>query len=369
MAQQGQEFDFEDVKKVIGGSPIWVILALVVVGAVVATTLRIGRVSGSEVGILLNKLNGKTTVISQSGVRIYNGITSDFFVLDKTLQTIEMSERTKDPVKIKTNDGSDVYVELKVQFRIDPAQADVVLATSGRGDAFKQKWAWDYTRTIGRNFLGELTTEEFYDASKRAAKIALAKNNANERLAAYGIKIDDIVIPTKPRFYTEYEAMIKKKKLADQVVLEEEAKATAAEWKKETFRVEETNKKNVAVEEFSGQMEQKTIKAKAEGERVRKAALAYYDKITIGAEATLYERKRTADGILAKKKAEAKGIEKLKQALEGPGGRNMVKMEYARKLKGITITGKPFTLEAHTARFEHSEAAAAGAGTKSGRAR
>ena len=31
----------------------------------------------------------------------------------------------------------------------------------------------------------------------------------------------------------------------------------------------------------------------------------------------------------------------------------MVKLEYARKLKGITITGKPFTIQAHTERFEH----------------
>ena len=63
--------------------------------------------------------------------------------------------------------------------------------------------------------------------------------------------------------------------------------------------------------------------------------------------------KKRAEAILVLKKAEAKGIEAMKKALEGEGGRNMVKMEYAKKLKDINISGKPFTIEGHTARFEH----------------
>ncbi|MBT4823255.1 MAG: hypothetical protein HON70_46565, partial [Lentisphaerae bacterium] len=58
-------------------------------------------------------------------------------------------------------------------------------------------------------------------------------------------------------------------------------------------------------------------------------------------------------------KAEAEGIEALKQALEGEGGRNMVKLEYARKLKGVTITGQPFVRQGATYRFEHMKGAAA----------
>jgi len=365
MGDQRPQFDFADVRKALGASPIWPVLALVVVAAVAVTTLRVGRVRGTEVGVILNKITGKTTVITQSGVRIYNGITSEFFVLDKTLQTLDMTEVQgrgdrvgQDNLKIKTVDGSDVYVDLKVQYRIEPAEADVVLLTSGPGDAFKRKWARDYMRTMCRNYLGELTTEDFYNSSKRDVKTAKALNAGNERLAPYGIRIDSIVIPTKPRFYKEYEEMIKKKKLADQAVLEEQSKALAAQQRKETFRVEETNKKKVAVEEFAGTMEQKVIKAKAQGERARKAADAYYDRVTIGAHATLYQRTKEADGILAKKKADAEGIQKLKQALEGPGGRNMVKLEYAKKLKGVTITGQPFTFQSNTARLEYLTAPA-----------
>ena len=55
-------------------------------------------------------------------------------------------------------------------------------------------------------------------------------------------------------------------------------------------------------------------------------------------------------------------IEALNKALAGEGGRNIVKMEYARKLKGIAITGKPFSIESNIERFEHLKDAAATTG-------
>ena len=176
------------------GGWLWLLLAFVLVLVVVLATCRIGRVSGEEVGLLLNKLNGSVEVIPESGVRIYNGITHDFFVLDRTLQTLDMTG--DESLKIKTKDGSDVHVELKVQYRIDGNMAADVLETSGPHDAFKEKWARDYIRAITRNFLGELTTEEFYDPSKRAAKVILAHNNANERLLPFG-KTQPFGVPPK----------------------------------------------------------------------------------------------------------------------------------------------------------------------------
>ncbi len=365
MNKESKSQELQALQKLLGGGLVWLALAFLVLAIFLFTIIRVGRVTGEEVGILLNRMNGSITVIPESGTRIYNGITTDFYVLDKTLQTLVMSDDEKrgssgekDSLKVKTIDGSDVYVDLKVQYRIVPGVANIVINTSGPKDAFKQKWARDYVRSVARNYLGELTTEEFYNSAKRDVKIQQAQKELNVRLQDFGIIIDSIVIPRKPHFYEEYEEMIKKKKLADQAVLEEQSKALAAKQKQQTLIVEETNKKNVAVEEFEGKMEQKIISAKAEGERVRKAADAYYDKLTIGAEANLYQLTQQSEGILAKKKAEATGIEAMRNALEGEGGRNIVKMEYAKKLRNITIIGKPFTIQSNIERFEHLRAPA-----------
>lgn len=357
--------DLREVKRLLSSNLTWVGLAFLTVMILVFSTIRVGRVTGEQVGILLDRITGDIKVIEQSGVRIYNGILSQFHVLDKTLQTLEMTEAEgrgdragKDDLKIKTVDGSDVYVDLKVQYRIIPAMADVVITTAGPDSAFKKKWARDYIRTTCRNFLGELTTEEFYDSSKREPKIVRAQAQANETLNKFGINIDSIVIPQRPHFYKDYEDMIKKKKLADQAVLEERSMALAAKQKQETMIVEETNRKNVAVEQFEGEMKQIIIASEANAEKLNKQADAYYDKVTIGAEAMLYKLTKEADAILTRKKAEAKGIEELKKALEGEGGRNMVKLEYAKKLKDVKIMGKPFTIQSNIARFEHLKAAA-----------
>lgn len=334
-------------------------------------TVRFAKVEGDEVGVRLNKITGKLESVSQTGTHWYNGITERFYVLDKTIQTLDMTATTdrgerkgKDDLKIKTMDGSDVYVDVKVQYRIDPDMADTVVTTSGPGDNYKQKWTRDFVRSICRNYLGELTTEEFYDAARRDERLLKAREDVSKRLAPYGIIIDNIVIPTRPTFYKEYEEMIKRKKLADQAVLQEQSKALAAKQRQETQIVQETNKKNVAVEQFRGKMEQLVIEAKAEAEKAQKGADAYYAKITIGAEADFYRLQKDAEAILATKEAEAKGIEALKKALEGEGGRNMVKMEYAKRLKDLQISGQPYTVEGRTSRFEHSNAAAKARATK-----
>ncbi|MBT3377632.1 MAG: hypothetical protein HN742_14280 [Lentisphaerae bacterium] len=360
------EVDLQAFQRFVGGNLIWVGLAFLLLMMVIVSSVRVGRVTGEEVGVLLDKITGKMTVIEQRGVKIYFGLIQSFHVLDTRMTILEMTERegrgdrvVKDDLKIKTNDGSDVYVDLKVQYKIMPEKADVILQTSGVGEIYKEKWVRDYTRSLCRNALGELTTEEFYDAAKRQTKVRDATAEANTRLNPFGIRIDSIGIPQKPHFYEEYEEMIKQKKLADQAVREEESKALAAEQRKATSLVQETNIKNVAIEEFEGEMEQKTIEATAAGEKARKKADAEYERLTVGAEAELYQKRKMADGILAKKKAEAEGIEALKQALEGEGGRNMVKLEYARKLKGVTITGQPFVRQGATYRFEHMKGAAA----------
>jgi len=112
------------------------------------------------------------------------------------------------------------------------------------------------------------------------------------------------------------------------------------------------------VGQYEGLMRQQVIESEAESNRLRKDAEAYYQRVTINATAKLYEQIQTADGITAQNTAEAEGISEMNKALSAPGGRNMVKLEYARKLQGIAITGKPFTLEGHTERFEHLKGAA-----------
>lgn len=365
------EFNSESVKNTLGSPWPWVGVLVLLIGGLGVYSVRFGQVTGEQVGIKLNKINGEMQVIQKSGAYFYNGITEEFYVLDKTIQTLEMTadptrgdRLNRDNLKIKTIDGSDVYVDLKIQYRMDPNMAEVVIVTSGPGEQFTEKWARDYMRALCRDRLGELTTEEFYDSSARMMKIEAAKREANERLKDFGIIVDSVVMPTRPRFYSEYEEMIKRKKLADQAVREEASKALAAQQRQERLKIEEETRKQVAVEEFAGKMERKLIDAKAEAAKMvqesrayaqeqRIGAAAYVARVRLDAEAELYKNEKASEGIRAVKQAEAEGVAALCTALSGDGGRNMVMLEYAKKLAEVEVNGQPFTINSQTQRFQH----------------
>ena len=87
MSSQPPQVDLKVLKNLLGGSLIWVGLALLVIVLTVMFCIRVGKVGSSEVGLLLNRISGDIEVVHQSGVRVYNGITHEFYTLDKTLQT------------------------------------------------------------------------------------------------------------------------------------------------------------------------------------------------------------------------------------------------------------------------------------------
>ena len=102
-------------------------------------------------------------------------------------------------------------------------------------------------------------------------------------------------------------------------------------------------------------MEELIVTANADAERVIEESRAYAVTTRVGAEAELYTMKSQADAILAKSRAEAEGLTKMAEALKGEGGLNLVKMEYAKRLATMKLTGQPFVVSGVTERFEHFE--------------
>jgi len=197
-------------------------------------TIRVQRVSGSEIGVRVNNLTGEVTPITQSGTMIYNGILTSFYVMDRTEQRMEMTvaadrgeRQGKDDLRIKTTDGNDVFLDLTITYCIMLDQLDSVIKSSGVGDLYKTKWIRDYARSICRTIYGELTTAQFYNASERNKKATEAQDEMNKHLNPHGIMVTK-VIAEDFRFHDEYLKKVREKKLADQGMLEELSKANAA---------------------------------------------------------------------------------------------------------------------------------------------
>ena len=348
----------------VKGSLILLLIALIGLSIVLLRTVRVQRVSGTEVGIKVNNVTGDISVIAESGTNIYNGLLNSFHLLDMTVQRLEMVSESgrgqrsgRDDLRIKTVDGSDVFLDLTINYQLRRDMVETVVTTSGLEDAYKYKWVRDYSRSVCRNVFGEMTTEEFYDASVRNVKAQKAMDELNQLLKPYGIEISS-VIAEKFSFHKEYEERIRAKKLADQEVEEQISKANAARQNQIFREVEATKKKEVVIASYEGEMEKLIVEATANAERDIRQAEAYVIDTQLGADATFYQRNKNAQAILVKAQAEGEALTAMAKAYAGIGGVNLVKRAYADKIGSMKISGQPFTIESKTERLTYKDEAA-----------
>jgi regulator of protease activity HflC (stomatin/prohibitin superfamily) len=312
------------------------VLAAVVVTLAISSLVRIRE---GEVGVFVNNLTGSVAVEVQAGYSVVLPWMFSFYRLDRRVQSLSMTELggggfdAGDAVKIKTADGSNVSLDIQVTYRLLPERAAEVLKSAGPGMAFGQLWVRSAIRAMSAREFGKLTTEQIYDATLRNERAQAALAALNEELAGRGVEVVGVV-PQDFRFYKDYEEIIKKKKLADQEVEEQQAQARLA--------VEERNKK-VGEATHAGQAKVKT--AEGEAERLRTEVDGYVQRVKLEAEGALATAEKKAEGTLAIGMSEAQGMAEAARAVNGPGGVNLVAVEYAKVLGKIAFTGVPVMQE------------------------
>lgn len=305
------------------------------------------ELQADQVAVIINNITGNITTIDHAGAIIYYPFIQDLYILDKSEQAAPMVSANisadypqGNPVILKTRDGGDVSLDLVIQYRLISKIADHIVQNTGTGNVFKEKWIWDYAKTICRYEFGELEIGEFPDAEKRNLKTMEAKKEIDRLLNPHGIMMTSLNF-IDYRYYREYAEKIQERRIADKEVEEQTSRGYAAKENQERVVTEETKKLDVAVSRFRGQLYNMEINAKAEAEKVKQEGIAYLLKAKLDADAEYERLKKAAEAILAVREAEAAGILALRDAYEGEGGRNLVKLEYAKRLKDATISGTP----------------------------
>ncbi len=292
-------------------------LALVVTAVVVSGCYR--STGSTEVGIKIGKLIGADEVVAPGRTVLIFPLIHDWYVFDTKTQTVEMKgsadKRTDDPLDFKTRDGNDVSVDVTVLYHVDPAKAPHVLRhVASDVDEVRTVLVRPLARSIPRDSLNELSSEEFYDSDLRAAKEEQALANLRRALEPYGLVCERVVLGNY-RFHKNYQAAIDQKKVADQTVNKNRSGAEAAvkEWERE-------------LETTKGVVGQLLATERGKAQQVTLQTNAYYEA-----------KKLEADAIVSEKAANAQGITKMKEAMSGAGGRTMVKLRIAQALKGKRI--------------------------------
>jgi regulator of protease activity HflC (stomatin/prohibitin superfamily) len=286
------------------------------------------RSTGStQVGIRVGKLFGADRIVPPGTTVLYSPVLHDWYLYDTKTQTLEMrvdpsSRRAADPgedLEFKTRDGNDISVDVTVLYHVDADRAPVLLRqVAASMEEVKFLVVRPLARSLPRDALNELSSEEFYDSDLRAAKEALALESLSRSLAPFGITCERVVLGNY-RFHQKYQDAIDAKKVADQAVNKNRSAAEAAvkEWERE-------------LEKTRGEVGQRIAAERGKTQQLRLEADAYHEA-----------KRLEADALLAERTASAEGIQKLRDAMSGPGGRTMVKLRVAEALKAKKIVQFP----------------------------
>lgn len=251
---------------------------------------------------------------------------NEWYTFDSKLQNMEMTASARgarggrDDLVFKTVDGNDISMDVIIAYRIDPQKAaDILQNTAQSSQELEEKLVRPITRNVTRELFGALKTEDFYVANKRTEKAEGAKMMLNEILNPYGVIIESI-LPKDYRFKSAYQKAIEEKKVADQMAerFKSEAKATVEEY-------------HQRLQEAQGEFNKMVADVDGEYAKAKISVDAYYEQQELIAKAI------EAEGI-----AQAKGIEKMVDALNNAGGKTMVKLKLAESLLGKKIYLLPF---------------------------
>lgn len=301
------------------------LLVLFVVGLSTGCT---ASTESTQVGVrtakvsLLSSRGVQDEIYPQGGTYFFFRPFSDWHVFDIGLQNLEMTRESgegsrtgDDSLRFKTVDGNDISVNVTIAWTIEPSEAPYLLRFVGSSTAdVEEKLVRPVSRTVVRDVLNQLTSEEYYQAERRFETGEAAMVRLNEVLNSEGIIIENVLLG-EHRFNTTYEQTIRDKKVAEQEAARLISETRAA--------VEEMARD---LERAKGGVGQKIEEAR--GEAAKRA---------LEADAIYFERQRQAEAILAEKRASAKGLTERARAMSGAGGEAMVKLKIAEALQGKKI--------------------------------
>ncbi len=238
------------------------------------------------------------------------------FELTNYIETASLHSRKQKAAHIQTSDGFFVDVDVSILYRItDPYK---VITKVGPGKLYEDNGIMPKVEPKLKESFGEMTTEEFYNSRIRAEQSVHAKNLLNIELNPKGIRVENVLVRYF-KYSEEIQKNIEEKKLKDQLVFTNKAKARAAKEEALVKKVRQEGKANIKIRLEEGKAY--IIKKKAEK--------------------NLYVRTKEAEANLLVSLAEAKKTEEINKAYQQSGSDKLIGLKMADVYKGLDVIMLP----------------------------
>jgi hypothetical protein len=324
---------------------VFIATVFVIMGAIVGR-MFVSKVAPDEIGVRTQEFG----FLGDKGIYPHDYDTPGWYrniwfvdrwyKFDRSVQTLRMLLPLGSPIRgdegptlqIKSKDGYDVIVNLRVKYRIKHGEAHLLLDKLGDDpDRFKRIVLNEATDACRIEF-GEMETEEFYNPDKREKSANDVQARLQKKLDDRHLEVIEILI-SQIKFDEQYEQKIRDKKLADQDVEVSKSRGEAEDYKGKTRVVEAQT--SALLQKIRAEQE-RTIAQKRGGTKVQitetlEEAKAFSVERKSDADLLLQQARAKADLLL--RTAEADGEKARVAAMSGEGGRIIVALEAARNLK------------------------------------
>lgn len=304
-------------------------------------------VQNTEVGIVVNNLSGGISRQESGGMVFHLPLgLSSVYKVDKSQRVLYLTQAhhskdhpVGDVVNIKTNDGSNVELDVEVVYQLMAARAEQAFRELGDRENIEDILR-ALTRSEIRSQFGELSTLEIAEALPRSAKLRVTQHRLAEQLEPMGIEVVSINAQNF-RFDPEYDSIIRDRKEADQILANQKDYQDAAVEEGKRKVAEATRDKLSALGQLQGDLGKKLLTAEGEAKRiVTKAEQQAYQAEREG-EIALKTAEQEAAAVLAEGQRKAEAMEKLFAAYE-KGGEGLVKEALVKLYEGVVLRARPY---------------------------
>lgn len=223
-------------------------------------------------------------------------------------------------VNSRALDGNEVALAVTVRYKVtnDPRRLSEMVRKAATSNDDVRALVVAVARSDIRTFMNKLKTSEFLDDQARYAAVDKARASMASRLEPYGIEINGVIL-------NEYRF---ERVLADQSI-----DSSYGDRLKQIQRLgEDTSREKSRIETVRAKKQQEFNEAQGRVNRVIAEVQGYRDQAKSRGDSYLTAKQNEARGIRARGEAEVKGMIEQINALSGPGGQELLKLEIARQL-------------------------------------
>jgi regulator of protease activity HflC (stomatin/prohibitin superfamily) len=287
-----------------------------------------------EYGVKFSKLppltgGGVNNKVIEPGEKTFVMPWEDLYRVDTTIESISWGSRgqesrpsVEDSVQTRTVDGNEVLLAITVQYHINPEKVKhIIQYVAGEKDSIHERvrtLVSSVARADIRTHMNVLSTRDFFSQEQRQIALDRLREAMNARLVDEGIIIDSVIyndhrferVLSDGTVDDSYQQKIDQTQATNQETEQEVKRISVVVEEKKILFNEEQARVNREIEEAKGRKNQAVLRGDS-----------YFKARSLES-----ERVRTVG------KEEIEALKKRIDALEGPGGEALLKMEIAEEI-------------------------------------